>query len=304
VQFTFARYPVAHHLENAWIVETHAVADQVGAEAGENDRADGAPDFRRWYIAVAQGGSLYMEATRRYMSKLETHHFVNAHSDVSSTQRAFWYAFARAQTSDITIALRVARTKLAAFPVVSTFWQHAARFFARNPTSVLEMNDMIDFLQGAKREDERFSLKGRTLPALRWRMEEWHRALRDIKCGRRWNRDELPDVDYETGSDCERAIWRFRQIKTGDDLCREGQRMHHCVATYKDLCVTGALSIWSLTCECPIGTIRTGATIELDREGAIVQCRGFGNRLPTAEEAAVVKRWAEESGLTWASVEQ
>src|SRR5262249_3858988 len=158
-----------------------------------------------------------------------------APKDVPSSQHAFWYAFARAQGADLNVALQIARTRLTGFPVVMPFWKDVARFFACNPISIPEMNDLIDFFQAANEQDVEFSLKGRSLAALRRRMAEWHRALRrrDIVCGGSWEGYPLPDVEYEAGGKDRRAIWHFKQIKTGNDLFKEGQRMHHCVVTYK-----------------------------------------------------------------------
>jgi len=306
VRFTFARYPVACHLENAWIEETHAFANQVGAPAGANREGDEGAAYCGWYILVAQGGSLYRHVTQGFMSKLETHHFLNAPDDLSTTQRAFWYAIARAQTGDMNVALKVARTRLSAFPMGFPFWREVARYFAHNPISIPEMNDLIDFLQAAREEDESFSLSGRSLDALRRRMAEWHRMLRrrEIVCGGTWEGHALPDAEYAAGSEDRRAIWRFRQIKTGNDLFKEGQRMHHCVVSYKFRCMSAAISIWSLTCEYPIGKLNRGVTLELRDDGTIVQCRGFANRLPYANEVTVVKRWAAEHGLTWKAIER
>jgi hypothetical protein len=168
------------------------------------------------------------------------------------------------------------------------------------------MNDLIDTIYAAKQEDERFSLKGRTLAALRRRMEEWHRALRKSQAigGGAWAGRPMPDIDYEAGSESKKAIWRFRQIKTGSELFREGQRMHHCVAGYKHLCMSGDVSIWSLTSEYPLNHINRGVTIEVRRDGVIVQCRGFANRLPHGNEVVMVKRWARDHGLTWQALER
>ena len=113
-----------------------------------------------------------------------------------------------------------------------------------------------------------------------------------------------PDIAYEAGSDARKAIWRFRQIRTGNELFREGQRMHHCVAGYKFACLRGDTSIWSLTSEFPIGRVNKGVTIEVRKNGAIVQCRGFANRLPYGNEVTMVKRWASEHGLTWHAIER
>jgi hypothetical protein len=137
-------------------------------------------------------------------------------------------------------------------------------------------------------------------------MEEWHRALRKQQtiCGGSWAGSPIPDAEYATGSEAKKAVWRFRQIKTGNDLFKEGQRMHHCVASYKFLCQQGDVSIWSLSCEYPIGHVNKGVTMEVRKDGAIVQCRGFANRLPYANEVTMVKRWANQHGLTWQSLER
>jgi hypothetical protein len=303
VRFVFSRHPVPAHLEGIWLddIGDSFIDDARPRERQPQPARGRGPCLRRWYIIAAQGRSLYREAARDHLSKLEAHHFLTAPPEVACARRAFWYAFARAQADDGRVALNVARTKLDDFSVASTFWRDVARFLARNPAPVPEMNDLIDFVRAMKEEDEDFSLKGRSLAALRRRTEEWHRALAKAQtiCGGNWPGSRLPDVDYEAGSSHKRAIWRFRQIKTGNDLYREGQKLRHCVASYKDRCVNGELSIWSLTCEFPLGHHSKGVTMEVRKAGTIVQCRGFANRAPLANELAMVKRWAHDHGLTW-----
>jgi hypothetical protein len=305
VRFSFARYRVAAHLENAWIDEfTDDLVDRIG-ELPDTPAAN-RPDLRRWYLVAAQGGSLYKQHMSACLTKLETHHFLTAPDDVTSSQQALWYAVARAQTERIEIARRIGQSQLVRHSIASTWWREVARFFARNPVPLHEMNDLIDYLRIAKTENAGMSLKGRTLQALQRRREEWHRALRKHNAigGGSWAGRPIPDVDYEAGSEKKKAIWRFRQIKTGNELFREGQRMHHCVASYKYLCLNDQVSIWSLTTEFPLGHINRGVTIEVRKDGAIAQCRGFANRLPYGNEVAVVKRWASEYGLRWAAIER
>jgi hypothetical protein len=302
VRFCFARYRVAPHLENVWLADIgDDFVDAVAAVDARRPRRTDRPNLRAWYIVAAQGGSLYRAAARSYLTRLETHHFLNAPPEVESAGHAFWYAFARAETDDRAAALRIARSKLADFSAASSFWKDVARTFARHALTVSEINDLVDFLRAAKAEDETFSLKGRSLGALRRRMEEWHRALRKEReiCGGAWPGRPIPDAVYEAGSEQKRAIWRFRQIKTGSDLFREGQRMRHCVASYRYACVAGSLSIWSLTCEFPLGVVNKAVTLEVRADGTIAQCRGFANRLPHANEVAMVKHWADDYGLTW-----
>jgi hypothetical protein len=306
VRFVFARYPVPAHLEEFWLKDIDD--DFVDSARPRHERAGwrppGAlprPDLIRWYLVAAQGGSLYREATHPYLTKLETHHFLNAPAGCAGGARALWYAAARASAEQGIVATRVSRTKLTEFSIASSYWKEVARFFALNPISIDEMNDLIDYLSAAKREDERFSLKGRTLATLRRRMEDWHRALAKAQtlCGGSWPGRPLPDAAYETGEEPRRAIWRFRQIKTGDDLFREGQRMHHCVASYKARCLSGEVSIWSLSCEYPVGQLHKGVTIEVRADGRIVQVRGFANRAAFGNERAMIMRWADEHGLAY-----
>jgi hypothetical protein len=305
VRFVFARYPAPAHLEWTWIsdVEDDFVDDigPCGPRRADGRQAAAGPDLRRWHLIATQGGSLHKQAAHPYLSKLETHHFLDA-PDHLTAGPAFWYAIARACSEDASAALKVARTRLTDYSVASRFWRDVARFFARQPTTIAEMNDLIDFLRTAREEDHGFSLKGRTLPALRRRMHDWHRALQKQQaiCGGSWPGRPLPDIEYRTGREDKAAIWRFRQIKTGNDLFAEGQRQHHCVASYKRFCVSGDVSIWSLACEYPLGHINKGVTIELRKSGVIMQCRGFANRPPHANELVMVKRWAREHGLSWA----
>ena len=307
VRFSFARYRVAAHLENAWIDRfTDDLVDRLGELPEVQPMRGSRPDLRRWYLVAAQGGSLYKQYTSAYLTKLETHHFLAAPDDVTSSQQALWYAVARAQNERCEIARRIGQSQLVHYSVASTWWKEVARFFARNPVPLHEMNDLIDYLRVAKAENRGMSLKGRSLHALQRRREEWHRALRKHNAigGGSWAGRPIPNVDYEAGSEKKKALWRFRQIKTGNELFREGQRMHHCVASYKRLCVNEQVSIWSLTTEFPLGHINRGVTIEVRKDGAIVQCRGFANRLPYRNEVAAVKRWANEYGLRWAAIER
>lgn len=302
VRFCFARYRVAPHLENLWLANVaDDFVDSVAAIDTHAPRRTGRPALRAWYIVAAQGGSLYRAAARPYLTRLETHHFLTAPREVETSAQAFWYAFARAETDDRAAALRIARSKLTDFSAGSAFWKEVARTFARHALAVNEINDLVDFLRAAIAEDETFSLKGRSLSALRRRMEEWHRELRKEReiCGGAWPGHPIPDAAYTAGSEQKQAIWRFHQIRTGNDLFREGQRMRHCVASYKHACVSGNLSIWSLTCEFPLGVVNKAVTLELRADGTIVQCRGFANRLPHANEVAMVKRWADDHDLAW-----
>src|SRR5215813_7483747 len=86
VRFAFARYRVAAHLERLWI------EDFAGDFVDRLTPLDDDPAFRhngallrRWYVVAAQGGSLYKLHASPYLTKLETHHFLTAPDEVTST---------------------------------------------------------------------------------------------------------------------------------------------------------------------------------------------------------------------------
>src|SRR5262249_22829988 len=113
LRFSFARYRVAAHLEQAWIDEfTDDLVDRIGELPDAPATHWSRPDLRRWYLVAAQGGSLYKQYTSAYLTKLETHHFLTAPDDVASSQQALWYAVARAQTERGEIAHRIGRSQL------------------------------------------------------------------------------------------------------------------------------------------------------------------------------------------------
>ena len=305
VRFAFAKYPAPAHLERVWIATSTTISSTTCA------RASAAADSARLPISCA--GTWSRPRADRCTSSWRIRICRSSRPTISSLPRTNSPPTApsgtrwRGRRATIpALRSRFRRLRLSDFSVASTFWRDVARFFARNPTTIAEMNNLVDFIRAAKEEDDGFALKGRTLPALRRRMEEWHRALQKQQaiCGGSWTGAAIPDVEYRAGRDDNPAIWRFRQIKTGNGLFREGQRMHHCVASYKSACVSGDLSIWSVTCEYPLGHINKGVTIELRKDGAIVQCRGTANRLPHADEAAIVKHWARERGLSWQALER
>src|SRR5215467_972164 len=113
VRFAFARYRVAAHLERLWI------EDFAGDFVDRLIPLDDDPVFRRdalllcrWYLVAAQGGSLYKQHASPYLTKLETHHFLTPPEEVTSSQQAFWYAVARAQSDSAELAVRISESSL------------------------------------------------------------------------------------------------------------------------------------------------------------------------------------------------
>lgn len=298
----FARYAVPAHLERIWI-------EPSGLDPAE------AMLRRRWYVAAARGDSLYKAGASEWLSRKEVHAFLCVRGDLRF-EEAFWLAIAQGMSEDPALALRIARSRIAATPRAELgFWREAARFFCTYPTSREEIDDLCDYIVAARERDRRFNLKGRTLASLRRLSVEWHRdvaAVARIEAMRR--RLAGPQAARETrwaGSRLQNWSWQppgkeararreefvMVQLASAEDLVAESRAMHHCVWTYAGKCISGNASIWSLRRKAGKDDSRL-LTVELDRDDRAVQIRGFGNRLASADETKVLDRWAQARGVS------
>jgi hypothetical protein len=300
----FALYPVPAFLEQVWIDDTGLSADEVRLR-------------KQWYVTAARGGSLYKAGASAWLTRKETHAFLNPSVGLGFDE-AFWEAIARSYASDAAMALRIARSKIARASRGETdFWRGVVRFFCANPAPVETIDDLCDYLAECRRRDPHYSLEGRTLPALTRRMHEWHHdiaAIERIEAMRRrahgrgaqtwpadasWSGSTLADWEWVPSSkDAKAKGERFvvRQLKQAEDLVMESRAMRHCVSTYAAKCIAGAASIWSLR-RCTKDRIDRLLTIEVDRQDQAVQVRGLANRLAHPDERNVLERWAQARGI-------
>jgi hypothetical protein len=79
-------------------------------------------------------------------------------------------------------------------------------------------------------------------------------------------------------------------------LMVEGRVMQHCVYTYLKSCLDRRSTIWTLAYTEGSSVINKTLTIEV-RGNEVVQIRGKVNRLATAIEMGIIKKWAVMAGL-------
>ena len=92
-------------------------------------------------------------------------------------------------------------------------------------------------------------------------------------------------------------IWTVRELLSSKALLSEGRQLKHCVATYAASCAAGHCSIWTMELE-SLQSHSKLLTIEvLKRSQSICQVRGKHNRLATANELKIIRRWADTAGL-------
>lgn len=190
------------------------------------------------------------------------------------------------------------------------FWQATLEWLVRNQENLevdalprilswanhefTEYQRFVDQTMGFTERERRefnaggpFSWKGRTVAAtLRAANEYEQRIRRRQKLNRRW---KTKGWNWET-TDETGAQWTMRELATSDELAEEGEAMHHCVGGYDACCARGISAVFSL--------LQDGErllTIEIDVASRnLRQAYGSWNRMATAEEMAIVKRWKTE----------
>lgn len=202
------------------------------------------------------------------------------------------------------------------------FWSSVLKFFISNPLldrrhvgpicdyinaqkfQRVEVFDEHDNLQYLEPPQPNFSMAGRTPDRLLRQVAEWHRELGEIE---EYANATFPASKFkpfeQTGrwtnaaGKTESVVWRINQLRSTQALLEEGRAMSHCVATYAQSCQRGDCSIWSMRTE-RNGRRDRRQTVEVNRHGVIVQCRGRFNVEPRTQEFNVLKRWAEAASLS------
>ncbi|MEM6683808.1 MAG: PcfJ domain-containing protein, partial [Pseudomonadota bacterium] len=101
----------------------------------------------------------------------------------------------------------------------------------------------------------------------------------------------------QRGQGDSKVFWRINQLRNAKDLQLESETLKHCVASYHWSCARGDCTIWSLSRSRDGANFERRQTIEVNKKGQIVQCRGLANRDPSVPERAIVTAWAKSAGL-------
>ena len=309
VNFVFMKYPVPAHFKEIW---NWGGISPIGYKFHIN-ATHGYSKFKSWFIAIAQGKSLYKEYAKKILTKRECH-LLTTHKQKLNFEESMTFSIAMTFADKIDHALCLARSTLSEILCISIdtrepensitydFWKTVVYFFAKNPPkSLSEANDLVDYLQNAKHSNASFTMSGQTIDGLRKKTEEWHRELARVKIlgNSFWNGVFLPDEKFEVESGKDTITWHFRQIKNTKELAAEGNAMRHCVLSYKDRCMNDSISIWSLSKSVNGKSAERKVTIELGNDGRIRQARGYANREVRPDERNIIRKWCSSNQLSY-----
>lgn len=193
--------------------------------------------------------------------------------------------------------------------------------FARTATLALDEHERTDpwlkiLVQLFRRDFRTFRLR-HAIDYVRWHVDERQRMplLKDhdhMTLSRKidaWETEQelqrklqgpriaFPKLDVPDWSiEVEEKTFRIRQLTDSHELAREGVLMGHCVATYRNRCVKGLCSIFSLQVK-KNAVYSPLITIEHNGSG-IVQALGAGNRSPKDFELTIIRSWARDLNLS------
>ena len=220
----------------------------------------------------------------------------------SSREFSPWQALRRAQVLSLggseLLARRAAGSSLAGSAGNEVRWVGALAWYVRVsdrfPRYLFER--WVSFVASKFDDDDGWSLAGRDPREVASQICRFEAELR-----KREARSDFPMVFPESelhawrvetvDPDGRASRWWFRQIRTGRDLFYEGERMGHCIFSYRDCARRGAVSIWSLSLDGkPILTIEV-------TDGQVNEVRGRFNRTAERAERSIIGQWASGNQL-------
>ncbi len=178
-------------------------------------------------------------------------------------------------------------------------FEDCVRFFMRENKEIdnYQYRNLFNYINHKVEETGTFNFKGRTITSLLRAYNEWQGeiVLMRLKAEKeqKWVGAKMKDMDFKNAQG--KVLHRFIQLKNAYDLAIEGAIMHHCVGGYVWHCIEGTSSIWSLRRLEKDNTVSL-VTVEVSHK-KIIQARGPYNAIPSNDEQALIKKWADTEGV-------
>ncbi len=300
----FADWPVPAFADSAWFLgnSTEAVRQQ------------------KWFLHIGRGHNIRTADLPLAYTKRMAHHFMQAPPDLTVDSALRWGQI-HGLGGNARLVRAIVGTRLGSSFEHDDFWTTVLQCFIANPMlDLAHVGPIIDFIHQQRFVSQdvfvapgvverrgppqpNFTMKGRTRASLLRQVEAWHRTLaKTAQPQAEWPHSGIHDFEFIEGS--ERGgnlkIWTITELLSAKALAAEGRAMKHCVATYAHSCASGVCSIWTLEVETFEGRTKV-LTVELqNRTRLICQARGKCNLLPGEKQRGILRRWAEQAGLSLA----
>jgi hypothetical protein len=267
--------------------------------------------YQQWFVVLAQGGS-FPKLVKWFMTSKEAFLFLSAPATNRIHENVWWAKMKAAGLPSGVIEKLIERI----FSHYFCYDPHGRlaeviQFYARfhQEMNKVTFGEITDFLAWKLRQDQAFSLKGRTAASVIKLTNEWQVLMQKARLGHNieWKGLGLTDWEFEARD----KIWTVVELRNNKELLNEGRKQKHCVYSYVQWCIAGRSAIFSLRGyrKKAAGYREDGqvlwenaleltrVTIEVNSQRAVIQMRGLLNRLPTDEEKIVLRHWAGDKGL-------
>jgi len=300
----FAAWPVPAFVDSAWFLGN-------GAEAVRQ---------QEWFLHIGMGQNIRTADLPLPYTKRMAHHFMQAPADFT-VQSALRWGQIHGLGGNARLVWAIIGTRLGSSFEHDDFWTTVLQFFIANPMlDLAHAGPIIDYIHQQRFTSQdvfvaagvverrgppqpNFTMKGRTPASLLRQVEAWHRTLTKTQQPQaQWPRSGIDNFEFVEGT--ERGdnlkIWTITELLSTKALAAEGVAMKHCVATYAHSCASGARSIWTLEVETFEGRSKI-LTVEVQNGARLIcQARGKCNILPGGKDRGILRRWAEQAGLSLA----
>ncbi|MCU0916685.1 MAG: PcfJ domain-containing protein [Planctomycetes bacterium] len=306
----FVLYPVPRFLYPEWFRDlypgmgTYYAHDYADAEeAGGMEEAMPGFKWLCWFLVLAQGGSLKRagELFDWRVSPRLAHGLQQAPAEASPVEACVFAEVLRLGGTEIDAARVLGNPAFVIDPTEFSatgshwdFWQDTVRWLSAHRAALTDEQSqqilswaMHEYTEAERRRGQRdwqpYTWKGRRVRGVLERSAAYHRQIARpyldyAWCSHHW------DWVLDEGAP---GQWTFAELTSGAELFREGQAMHHCVASYAGRCAAGHAAIVSLSHE---GVRRV--TVEINpRTRQIVQARGACNRSADPAEQRAIHLW-------------
>lgn len=257
---------------------------------------------REFLLHFCRGGSMRTAPNQPRLSTKAAHCFTQLPVQ-TPFEEAFWQARIAALNGPMALAGPLSQAYYRRTNWDADYEKALILFFSRHWSALdpHEISPLLDFLNHTWNNNPTFSLKGRSLSALRRQMEAWHESVGHnpyFNSGQPHYWKRVPVKGYATDLEQGQRL-ELIQLNELKSLMEESAALRHCVASYANQCALGHCSIWSLRIVGPEseGAVQRLVTIELSRNGQIKQVRGFANRMPTIQEQEWVAAWCKQEQL-------
>jgi hypothetical protein len=298
----FAEWPVPTFMDCVWFLGN-------GREAVQK---------QSWFLHIGKGQNIRTAGLPLAFTKRMAHYFMQAPSDYTVEAALRW-----GQIQGLGGKERLARpiigTRLGTNFEYDDFWTTVLQFFVANPMlDLAHIGPIIDYIHHQRFVSQNvvvapgvverrgpmqpnFTIKGRTPASLLRQVESWHRTLARIEQPMaEWQPSGIDGFEFFEGT--ERGgnlkVWTITELLSSKALISEGRKMKHCVATYASSCASGACSIWTLEVETYVGRSKILTVEVYNARRLICQARGKCNMLPGEKHLNILRRWAEQAGLS------